>query len=84
MLSTPLDAFIFVSILASLIFFAAIYSRSPIIGSFSGLLLIFAGFYGLIYGLTPIQQPISTGMCFTVIGIGLYFFLSAIVDYIGR
>jgi len=82
MLSTPLDAFVFTTIIACLIFFAAIYSRSPVLGSFSGLLMILIGLYGLDYGLTPIGRPLSVGISFTVIGVGLFFFLSAIVDYI--
>jgi len=80
MLSTPLDAFIFFGIVTSMVFIAAVVARSPILGAFSGLMFILDGVYGLVSNLTPITSPMSQGVSFAVIGLGLFLFLQAAVE----
>jgi len=80
MLSTPLDAFIFFGVIDAMIFIAAVIAKSPILGAFSGLMLILDGIYGLTNNLTPITAPMSTGIAFSVIGLGLFLFVQAAVE----
>jgi len=77
MLSTPLDAFIFVSILASLIFFAAIYTDKPVLAIFSGLVAIYAFVCTYIYSRIPTLNPL-VGVCIIVVGVWLDIFLMSI------
>ncbi len=64
MLSTPLDAFIFMAIVSAMIFIAAVVAKSPILGSFSGLFFVLTGIYGMVNNLTPLTAPLSTGVSF--------------------
>jgi hydrogenase/urease accessory protein HupE len=80
MLSTPLDAFIFMGMIASIIFIAAVIAKSPILGSFAGLMYVLDGIYGLVNNLTPVTTPMSQGISFSVLGLGLFLFLQAAVE----
>jgi len=80
MLSTPLDAFIFFGIVASMVFIAAVVAKSPVLGAFSGLMFLLDGVYGLVSNLTPITAPMSVAISFAVLGLGLFLFLQAAVE----
>ncbi len=80
MLSTPLDAFVFLSIVASIVFIAAVVAKSAVLGSFAGLMYILDGVYGLVSNLTPVTAPMSSAISFSVIGLGLFLFLRAAIE----
>ena len=80
MLSTPLDAFVFLSIVASIVFIAAVVAKSAVLGSFAGLMYILDGVYGLVSNLTPVTAPMSSAISFSVIGLGLFLFLQAAIE----
>ena len=83
MISTPIDAFVFLSIIGMLIVLAGVVAKSAILGAFAGVLFLINGAYALsnTTTLTPVPSPISTGLGILSMGFGLYLFLLAAVEH---
>ena len=82
-LSTPIDVFIFLGIISTLLLIAGVIVKSATIGGFSGLLFILTGAYGLASDTTPLGSPVKFAIVITLMAFGVAIMYEAYLSWRG-